>query len=170
MTSTRPPGQSGFTLLELLVVVAVLGVLGGVAVFATGALGDQSREVACSTDERVLRTAQQSAQAVDGTFGDEAALVDSGWLQAPSDYHDLEVDADGYRIVGVGDCADGDDGPTEIAAEPAPEDQGGPERLTDGQRVQLGRDAAAGGPGVPQRLTRGSASRPRRAAVPDGWT
>lgn len=167
MASTRAPGQSGFTLLELLVVIAVLGVLGGVAVFATGALGDDSQEVACSTDERVLRTAQQSSRAIDGSFGDESTLVDRGWLQAPSDYHDVEVDADGYRIVAVGACAEADDGPVEIAADPAPDDltvnpsgatpqdRGDPRRLTDGQRLQLDRGAAPVDPGAPQRLTSG---------------
>lgn len=161
------PGQSGFTLLELLVVVAVLGVLGGVTVFAVGALGDDSQEVACSTDERVLRTAQQASLATDGSFGDEDALVDRGWLQAPSELHDVEVDADGYRILAVGDCADGDDGPIEVAAEPAPddgsvnpsgprpEDRGAPRRLTDGQRIPLDREAAPAEPRDPRRLTTG---------------
>jgi len=116
MVAARRSGQSGFTLLELLVVVAVLGVLSGVAVVATGALGDRSQEVACSADAATLRTAQQASQVTNGAFGDESALVDRGLLQRPSEYHDVVIEGDSYRLVGVGGCAEVSGGPVEVAA------------------------------------------------------
>ncbi|MFN7148840.1 MAG: prepilin-type N-terminal cleavage/methylation domain-containing protein, partial [Microthrixaceae bacterium] len=53
-------GQGGFTLLELLVVVAVLGVLAGAAVVATGAMREAGQEQACAADERTLVTAMEA--------------------------------------------------------------------------------------------------------------
>ncbi len=56
-------GQSGFTLVELLVAVAILAVLAGVAVFAVGNLTGQSEAAACETEGETLVTAATAAQA-----------------------------------------------------------------------------------------------------------
>ncbi len=55
-------GQGGFTLVELLVAVAILAILAGVAVFAVGNLTSQSGVAACRTEGDTLRTAAQSAE------------------------------------------------------------------------------------------------------------
>ena len=117
MKKVRGSGQSGFTLLELLVVIAVLGVLSGVVVMATGALGERSQETACSADADTLRTAQEASRVTDGAYGDESDLVERGLLQGPSEYHDVVIDGDSYTLVGVGGCADSGTGPVEVAAE-----------------------------------------------------
>ncbi|MEZ5242228.1 MAG: prepilin-type N-terminal cleavage/methylation domain-containing protein [Microthrixaceae bacterium] len=105
-TSARAVGgQGGFTLLELLVVVAVLGVLAGVAVVATGALTDAGQEQACATDERTLVTAMEAHAATTGVYGDEAALVSAGYLASASTLHDVVLSGDGYVVVTVGECS-----------------------------------------------------------------
>jgi len=50
-------GQSGFTLVELLVAVAILAILAGVAVFAVGNLTDNADTAACDTEEKTVKTA-----------------------------------------------------------------------------------------------------------------
>ena len=56
-------GQGGFTLVELLVAVAILAILAGVAVFAIGNLTEQSGVAACNTEGETLVTAYAAAEA-----------------------------------------------------------------------------------------------------------
>lgn len=86
-------------------VVAVLGVLAGVAVVATGALEEAGQEQACAADERTLVTAIEAHAVATGVYGDEATLVSAGYLASASTRHDVVVDADGYAIVAVGECS-----------------------------------------------------------------
>lgn len=97
--------QSGFTLLELLVVTAVLAVLAGVAVLAVGRLRGTSQEVACDLDARTIDTAQAAYGIDEGRPGSEAELVGAGYLAEESQYHDVLVGAESYDLVAVGGCA-----------------------------------------------------------------
>ncbi len=81
--------ERGFTLVELLVVIAVLGILAAVVVFAVGGVGDRGQSAACKADERTLRTAIEAYRASpahaatdDPTMDD---LVSDGALQQPSE-------------------------------------------------------------------------------------
>jgi general secretion pathway protein G len=51
------PSNSGFTLLELLIVIVFLGILAGVVVFALGGVSTQSAQAACNSDARIVETA-----------------------------------------------------------------------------------------------------------------
>lgn len=66
-------GQGGFTLIEALVVVALMAILGGIAVFAVTALTDDSAEVACVAERRTIETAmwaENNTGNTADTFGD----------------------------------------------------------------------------------------------------
>ncbi len=103
-------GAAGFTLVELLVTIAVLGVLSAVVVFAVGGLRIQSQASACSADRSTIDAAMEAHRARFGTYVSERDLVAAGQLRDESTLHDVVLDADGsgYTLTGVGACAETD--------------------------------------------------------------
>jgi general secretion pathway protein G len=93
--------QDGFTLVELLIVIVILGILAGIVVFAVNGITDRGVKSACKTDAQTVQVAseayyaQNSAWALSiNTAGDPVTqtLVGSGLLaKAPS--------TDKYTIV-----------------------------------------------------------------------
>ena len=100
--------DKGFTLVELLIVIVILGILATVTVFAVRGITDQGQKSACGADQKTLETAaetwfaQYGGTAIPGLItttkttpavtiatgatGDsaEAALVKAGFLVAES--------------------------------------------------------------------------------------
>ncbi len=77
-------GQGGFTLVELLVAVAILAILAGVAVFAVGNLTQDSGIAACDSEASTVKTAIAAAQAAPGTDpadDDAVTYIDGGTLK-----------------------------------------------------------------------------------------
>lgn len=120
-------GQAGFTLVELLVVIAVLGVLSGVVVVGVGAFRDDASTAACEADARTITTAQQAALATTGSYVTEDELVSIGLLSSTSNLHDVVLGDGGFSVVPVGDCAgDGEElaeGTEDLGEEVAAEEQ-----------------------------------------------
>jgi len=98
--------SSGFTLLELLVVVAVLGVISGVAVFGVGQLTGNAQDAACDIEARTITVAQEAHRVTTGAYGDLDALVDSELLSERPELHDVGLVAGGWQLVPLGACAD----------------------------------------------------------------
>jgi prepilin-type N-terminal cleavage/methylation domain-containing protein len=97
----------GFTLVELLVVVTIMGVLSTVSVFAVRGITDKGQQSACDSDERVLEVAVETwfadeTAATSGTLS-EQALVDADLLRAPSDLFDVAADGSVSATAG-GPC------------------------------------------------------------------
>ncbi|HZQ79789.1 MAG TPA: prepilin-type N-terminal cleavage/methylation domain-containing protein, partial [Acidimicrobiia bacterium] len=53
-------GEGGFTLVELLVVIVILGILAAIVVFAVGGITDKGQTAACSTDKKAIQTAEEA--------------------------------------------------------------------------------------------------------------
>jgi prepilin-type N-terminal cleavage/methylation domain-containing protein len=96
--------DEGFTLLELLVVIVILGVLATIVVFAVRGIVDQGEVSALEGDAKTLERAEESYQAMHGTYTDEPGLVAAGFLRDESTLHDITISAGGadYALAAEG--------------------------------------------------------------------
>jgi prepilin-type N-terminal cleavage/methylation domain-containing protein len=81
----RRDGEAGFTLVELLVVIVILGVLAGIVVFAVGGISNKSTRAACNSDVNTVQTAEEAYYAQNNAYTTIANLVTAKLLRsAPS--------------------------------------------------------------------------------------
>ena len=117
--SSSRSSDGGFSLVELLIVIVILGIIAAVTVMSVKGVSDRGEESSCQEDARIMASATEayfaqrggdvirvSDPAVAGETGTgaEMTLVAVGLLNAPSDLHD--VDTDGNVTVQAGSrCA-----------------------------------------------------------------
>ncbi len=78
--------DKGFTLVELLIVIVILGILATVTVFAVRGITERSQTNACDVEQRALETAVEAYYVDVGnqTFpADLAALDTAGYIKEP---------------------------------------------------------------------------------------
>ncbi|HAP74599.1 MAG TPA: prepilin-type cleavage/methylation domain-containing protein [Acidimicrobiaceae bacterium] len=101
--------DKGFTLVELLIVIVILGILATVTVFAVRGITDQGEESACNADLKTLEVAAEAYMAQNGSYPASAqAMVDEGLLRSVSPnwtYAAPVAPAVTYTLTGVGNCA-----------------------------------------------------------------
>jgi prepilin-type N-terminal cleavage/methylation domain-containing protein len=93
----------GFTLVELLVVIATLGVLAGVTTFAVGGITTTAQGNACTTEQRTFETALQAYRSEMGVFPTTtSALVGQKYLRSIPKWYDLRKDSMNGTVVADG--------------------------------------------------------------------
>ncbi len=104
--AARPaPLSWGFTLVELLIVIVILGLLSGGVVFAVGRLASDGAAAACATAHRTLEVAEERHRARFGAYATEAVLVADGQIRGESSRYDISVSASDYTLIATGECA-----------------------------------------------------------------
>src|SRR5262245_9360207 len=76
-------GQGGFTLVELLIVIVILGILAAIVVLAIGGLKDTASDASCTAGQKTIESAQDAlfASTDPATYGSTQDLVDAGLLK-----------------------------------------------------------------------------------------
>ena len=86
MTDTAPARRTedrGFTLVELLVVIVVLGILAGIALFGVARFRSDTAAAACKADLATVSVAADAYDAQTGSFpASVAVLVSGGYLKS----------------------------------------------------------------------------------------
>ncbi|MEI8240000.1 MAG: type II secretion system protein [Actinomycetota bacterium] len=78
---THEEKDRGFTLVELLIVIVILGILASVTVFAVRGITTKAKSTACLSDKRVLEVAAESYMAQHGSYpGTTTEMVTAGLL------------------------------------------------------------------------------------------
>lgn len=86
-------------MVEIVIVVALLGVLSSITAYAVTGFSRDGEAVAEASDEDVLVTAQQAYFAQHGRYTTEDVLVATGLLRSDSRNHDIVVAADGSTFT-----------------------------------------------------------------------
>ena len=104
--------DKGFSLVELLIVIVILGILATVTVFAVTGITNKGKTSACQADVKTIQTAEEAynANADAGVYADQPALKAAGLIHDVSPNFTVAVGAGtgaaaSYTITGnAGDC------------------------------------------------------------------
>lgn len=103
--------QEGFTLVELLVVIVILGILAAIVVFAVTGITSNGQKSACQVDAKTIQNAEEAAFAQQQTgtaapvYLTMSQLQASGFLHSTSNLWQITTQtATGYTLSGQNAC------------------------------------------------------------------
>jgi len=91
--------EKGFTLVELLVVIVILGILAAIVVFSVRGITDKGNTAACNTDLNMLITAEEANYAKLNTWVDMATLKTNGFIARVSTYYSVAPVVNGTYLI-----------------------------------------------------------------------
>jgi general secretion pathway protein G len=88
--ANKRAAMGGFTLVELLVVISILGILAGIAVFAVSGVGDKGQSASCKTDYQTIVIAEEAyfSRAQPPAYATMVQLVPN-YLHSASQWYDV---------------------------------------------------------------------------------
>lgn len=86
-------GEAGFTLIELMIVVVIIGILASIALPKFTEMSKQAKEAEAGPLLKQIVTLQERYQAHEGTYASDIALLEGGaWLPTSGEYYDFGLD------------------------------------------------------------------------------
>jgi general secretion pathway protein G len=114
--------DKGFTLVELLIVIVILGILATVTVFAVTGITNKGKTSACKSDATTLQTAEEAYSANNGVYtATQQNLVDAGLMHSASSKFTVNVYLKGAAVPannGPDGVVGGGDDKAAVAAPP----------------------------------------------------
>jgi len=99
--NTKKP-KKGFTLVEIMVVVVILGILGGVAVSSLGSLSDTASTKVKQANAQSINHMLSTVYAIGGSIGDGSKVIDTtspeSLINSLTKYPPLEVDGITFNL------------------------------------------------------------------------
>jgi general secretion pathway protein G len=108
--NTEVEKDQGFTLVELLIVIVILGILATIVVFAVRGITDQGQKSSCKATAKTYEVAIEAYYANNGTVAgnpDGARLVSAGLLRSYPAAGDVQIATAGSTstVTFSGKCA-----------------------------------------------------------------
>lgn len=94
--------ERGFTLVELLIVIVILGILATVTVFAVRGIADKGKSAACDSDKKVLEVAVETFYANGGAAGTATEPVEAELIRDVSKTYN--IGGDGIAVTAETDA------------------------------------------------------------------